>query len=76
MVEYITGNNSVKSFLIWTSGAGGDANLRHFLSRALAAPLFSGLKPFVQFGRRYHEDQFSEIILNNDKWFRRLCRLN
>ena len=33
---------------IWTSGSGGDAVKSHFLSRALAAPLFSGLEPFVQ----------------------------
>ena len=28
-----------------------------------------------QFGRGYHEEQFCEIILNLDKWFRRRCRL-
>ena len=27
------------------------------------------------FGRRYHEEQFCEIILNLDQWFRRKCRL-
>ena len=27
------------------------------------------------FCRRYHEEQFSEIILNLDQWFRRICRL-
>ena len=27
------------------------------------------------FGRRYHEEQFSEIILNSDLWFRRKCCL-
>ena len=26
-------------------------------------------------GRRYHEEQFCEIILNLDQWFRRKCRL-
>ena len=25
--------------------------------------------------RRYHEEQFCEIILNLDQWFRRKCRL-
>ena len=25
------------------------------------------------FGRRYHEEQFCEIILNLDPWFRRKC---
>ena len=28
------------------------------------------------FGRRYHEKQFCEIILNLDQWFRRNCRPN
>ena len=41
-----------------------DVVLRYFLSRALAAHL-------CNFGRRYHEKQFSEIILNFDQWFRR-----
>ena len=27
------------------------------------------------FGRRYHEEQFCEIILNLDQWLRRKCRL-
>ena len=27
------------------------------------------------FGRRYHEEQFCEIILKSDLWFRRKCRL-
>ena len=41
------GNNYVKLYEICTSGS-GDV-LRHFLSRALAAPLFRGLKEFVHF---------------------------
>ena len=28
------------------------------------------------FVRRHHEDQFCEIILNLNQWFRRKCRLN
>ena len=28
------------------------------------------------FGRRHHEEQFCEIILNLDQWFRRKCCLN
>ena len=43
------GEHSVKFYGIWTSGSGGNAVKRYFLSRALAAPLFSGLEPFVQF---------------------------
>ena len=44
-------------------------------SRAPAAALFGGLEPFVQFGRRYHQEQSCEIILNLDQWFRRKCHL-
>ena len=29
----------------------------------------------LNFGRRYHEEQFCEIILNLDQWFRRKCSL-
>ena len=47
--EGILGNIHVKLYEIWTSGPGGDVVKRHFLSRALAAPLFSRLEPFVQF---------------------------
>ena len=47
----------------------------HFLSRALTAPLFSRPELFVQFGRRYHEERFCEIILHLDQWFKRKCRL-
>ena len=42
-------NNSVKKCCFWTSGSGGNEIKRHFLSRALAAPLFDGAEPFVQF---------------------------
>ena len=31
---------------------------------------------FVQFGRVNQEEQFCEIILNLNQWFRRRCRLN
>ena len=37
--------------------------------------LFSRAEPFVHFGRGYQEEQFSEIILNSDQWFRRRCLL-
>ena len=30
---------------------------------------------FCNFGRGYHEEQFCEIILNLDQWFRRRCVL-
>ena len=41
------GNIHLKLYEIWTSGS-GDVVYRHFLYRALAANLFSGLEPFVQ----------------------------
>ena len=68
-------NIHVKLHGVWTSGSKGDVDERHFLSRPLTASLFSRPKPFVQFGRRYHEEQFCEIILNLDQWFRMKCCL-
>ena len=50
--EGIMGNIHVELYEIWTSGSGGDFVKIHFLSRALAAPLFSGLEPFVQFWKK------------------------
>ena len=64
-------NNFMKLFLIWTSGSGGNVIKIHFLSRALTAPLFGGDEPLCNFGWRHHGEQFSGIILNLDKWFRR-----
>ena len=32
----------------WTIGSGGEVIQRHFLSGALADPLFNGVEPFVQ----------------------------
>ena len=43
------GNIHVKLYGIWTSGSKGDIVYRHFLSRALAAPLLSRPESFVQF---------------------------
>ena len=65
------GNIHVKLYGIWTRGAKGDVVLRHFLSRALIAPLFSRPEPFVLFCTRYHEEHLCEINLNLDHWFRR-----
>ena len=48
---------------------------RYFLSGALAALLFSGAKPFVQFGRGCYEEQFCEIIMNLGQWVKKRCRL-
>ena len=41
-------NIHVKLYDIWTSGL-GDVISKYFLSGALAALLFSGAEPFVQF---------------------------
>ena len=43
------GNIHVKLYEIWTCGLGGDVIQRYFIQRALAALLFSGAEPFVQF---------------------------
>ena len=34
------------------------------------------LNDLCNFGRRHHEEHFSEIILNLDWWFRKRCHLN
>ena len=44
-----------------------------FISRALVVPLFSGVETFLGIG--YLEEQFCEINLNLEQWFRRSCRL-
>ena len=33
------------------------------------------LNHLCNFGRRHHEEQFCEIILNSDQWFKRRCLL-
>ena len=48
LLKGIMRNNSVKFFRFRTSGSGGNVIKRHFLSRALVAPLFGGAKPFVK----------------------------
>ena len=73
--EGIMGNIHVKLYGILTSGSKGDGVWIHFLSRALTAPMFSDPNHLCNFGRRYHEEQFCEIILNLDQWFRRKCPL-
>ena len=46
-----------------------------FKSVSYLEALFSGPELLVQFSRRYHEEQFCEIILNLDQRFRRICIL-
>ena len=48
LIKDIMRNNSVKLFEFGQWFRRND-NKRHFLSRALAAPLFGGAEPFVQF---------------------------
>ena len=46
------------------------------VAKALVAPLFSGVEPFLcSFGRRHYEEHFCEIILTSDQWFWRRCCL-
>ena len=59
-------NNSVKSFLNldqWFRRC----RLKYFFSRALAALMFSGVEPFMQFGRGHYGEHSCEIILNMDQ---------
>ena len=67
------GNIHVKLYEICTIGSERDVFYRHFLSKALVAPLFNGAKSFGNYCRRHHEEQFCEIILNLDQWFRKCC---
>ena len=63
-------NNSMKKIRIWTSGSGGDIKAISYLD--LWRPIRSVERNCLYFfGRRYHEEQFCEIILNFDQWSRR-----
>ena len=44
---------------------------KHFLSRALVAPFSAEQNYLCNFGNVHHEEQFCEILLNLDLWFRR-----
>ena len=66
LVEGPMRNISVRLLYIWTSGS-GDIGYIYFLSRALAAPLFSRANNACNFGRRHYEEQFCKIIFNLDK---------
>ena len=65
---------SVKLFWFWTSGSGGDFIWRYFLSRALEAPFLAEQNHLCNSGRGHHKEQFCEMVLNSDQWFRR-CSL-
>ena len=38
-------------------------------------PFSAEMYHLCNFGRGHHEEQFCEIILNLDQWFRRRCHL-
>ena len=42
----------------------------------MAAILFDGTKPVLNYSSELFEEHFCEIILNLDKWFRRRCRFS
>ena len=69
----------MKSFLIWTSGSGGDVVKRHFLSSSLVASLLGGgggkWNPLCNLGNMHHGEYLYEINLNLDQSFRRKCCL-
>ena len=49
---------------------------RYYLSRALAVLCLAESNHLCNFRRRHHEEQFCEIILNLDQWFRRKLSCN
>ena len=69
------GNIHVKLYGIWTSGS-KEMSFKDISYLELWQPLCSANPNYLcNFGRRYHEEQLSEIILNLDKWYRRKCCL-
>ena len=50
-------------------------SFKHFSSTAVATPVLSLTNFLCNIGRSHHEEQFCEIILNLDQWFRGRCRL-
>ena len=75
LVEGIMRNNSVNKFWFWTSGSRGYAFKRYFYLE-LWWPFCSAERNHMcNFGRRHHYEQYCEIILNLDQWFKRRWRL-
>ena len=64
-------NNSVKLFWIWTRGSGGNVLERHFFLEFWQPLCLVEQNHLCKFGRRHHEEQFCEIILNLEQWFRK-----
>ena len=52
------------------------SSILDLLSTAMAAILFDGTKPILNYSSELFEEHFCEIILNLDKWFRRRCRFS
>ena len=48
-------------------------HLKDFLSGALAAIVFGGAEPYMQFCRGQYGELTYEVILNLDAWFRKCC---
>ena len=66
----------VKLSRIWTSGSGGDVFFKDISYLELWWPFCSAEQNHLcNFGRRHHEKQFGEIIMNLDQWFKRRCGL-
>ena len=62
-------------FPFWTSGSGGNA-VKYISYLELWQPFSSAEQNYkCNFGTGYYEEQFCEIILNYDQWFRRRCDL-
>ena len=62
----------MKVFYIKASRSGIEVIKRHITSRALENPVLSLEITFCAiFGRSHHKEQFFEIILNLNQWFRR-----
>ena len=74
LVEYITRNDSVKLFWIWTSGSWGNAVNRYFFYLELWQPFcWAECNHLCNMSRGYYEEPFCEVIWNLDQWFMRCC---
>ena len=75
LVKGIMRNNSVKLFWIWTSGLGADV-VKNILSRGLAAPVYAGADPLVQFWWRVSRDTIVKLYwIWTSMWFTGKSRL-
>ena len=56
---------------------GNEMSFKEISYLELWQPLFTvDWNDFCNFGKRYHEKQSCEIILNLDQWLKRKCRLH